>query len=104
MLRDGILSRPIEYAMLWDGILQRPTKYPILQDGELQRPTEYHQCLRKYSNGRQSTSAICAHIMTADKVHNAIEWSTTTADRVRDTTGWNTTTAVGILATMEEVL
>ena len=42
--------------------------------------------------------------MTADKVRNAIEWSTTTADRVRDTTGWNTTTAVGILATMEEVL
>ena len=68
----------------------------MLQDGVLQRSTKYHQLVRKYSHGRQSTSAICANIVTADKVCDATGWNTLTADRVPDTIGWNTLTAVRI--------
>ena len=71
--------------MLRDGVLQRPTGYPMLQDGVLSRPTECLLQLRKYSHSRQSTSAICVNIVTADKVRNAIEWNTTTADKVQST-------------------
>ena len=72
--------------MLRVGIRSRPTEYPTLQDGVLQRATEYLLQLRKYSHGRQSTSAICASIKTADKVPDAAEWSTATADKVLDAT------------------
>ena len=50
-------------------------------------------CKRKYSNSRQSTSAICANIVTADKVCDATGWNTLTGERVRDASGWNTITA-----------
>ena len=64
----------------------------MLQDGVLQRPTEYHQLVRKYSDSRQSTSAICANIVTADRVRDATGWNTLTADRVPDAIRWNTLT------------
>ncbi len=90
MLRDGIRSRPTGYPMRWDGVLQRATEYL------LQR--------RKYAHGRQSTSAICASIVTADKVPDAAGWNTLSADRIPDTTGWNTLTAVRVLATTAKAL
>ena len=62
--------------------LSRATEYPMLQDGVLSRATEYLLQLRKYYDGRQSTSAFCASIVTADRVRGAIEKSTLTADRV----------------------
>ena len=71
-------------------ILRRPTKYTMLQDRIPSRPTEYLLQLRKYYNGRQSTSAICTSIVTADRVPDATEWNTLTADKV--------------LATLEETL
>jgi hypothetical protein len=46
----------------------------------LSRPTECHLHVRKYSHGRQSTSAFCASIKTADRVFVAIGRSTITAD------------------------
>ena len=69
-------------TLLRNGVLYRPTEYAMLQDGILSRPTEYHLHLRKYYDGRQSTSAFCASIVTADRVRGAIEKSTLTADRV----------------------
>ena len=99
-----ISSRPTEYPMRRDGILSRPTKYAMLWNGILYRATEYNIQLRKYSNGRQSTSAICERTTTAERVCDAIGWRTTTADKVRDAIGWNTTTAVRVLDTMEDVL
>ena len=90
--------------MLRDGIFSRPTEYTTLQDGELQRATEYLLQLRKYAHGRQSTSAICASIVTADKVPDATGWNTLTADRIPDATGWNTLSAVRVLATTAEIL
>ena len=66
--KDGVLRRPTEFSMLQDGVLSRPSEYAMRRDGVLQRPTKYHLQLRKYSHGRQSTSAICANIVTADKV------------------------------------
>ena len=90
MLRDGIRSRPTGYPMRWDGVLQRATEYL------LQR--------RKYAHGRQSTSAICASIVTADKVYDATGWDTLTADGIPDATGWNTLSAVRVLATTAEIL
>ena len=76
--------------------LQRPTEYTMLQDGVLSRATECLQRLRKYSDGRQSTrcyrmeyshgrqstSSVRASIVTADRVLDAREWSTTTAERM----------------------
>ena len=59
--------------MLQDGVLQRPTEFPMLRDGVLSRPTECLLQLWKYSDSRQSTSAICANIMTADKVFPRID-------------------------------
>ncbi len=76
----------------------------MLQDGALQRPTEYLQQMRKYSDGRKSTSAVCGNIVTADRVLDATGRSTTTADRVLDAIGRNTLTAVRVLATMDEAL
>ena len=99
-----VSRRPTEYPMRRDGILSRPTKYAMLWNGILYRATEYNIQLRKYSNGRQSTSAICERIKTAERVCDAIGWRTITADKVRDAIGWNTTTAVRVLATMEDVL
>ena len=90
--------------MLRDGIRSRPTGYPMLQDGVLQRATEYLLQLRKYAHGRQSTSAICASIVTADKVSDATGWNTLTADGIPDATGWNTLSAVRVLATTAEIL
>ena len=66
--------------------LSRATEYPILQDGILSRATEYLLQLRKYSDGRQSTSAFCASIVTADRIPNAAGWNTMTADKVHYTT------------------
>ena len=76
----------------------------MLQDGVLQRPTKYNLLVQKYSDSRQSTSAICANIVTADIIRDATEWNTTTADRVHDTTEWNTITADKVLATLDEIL
>ena len=76
--------RPTKYPMHRDGILSQPTQYAMLQDGELLRPTECHLHVRKYSHGRQSTSAFCASIKTDDRVFDAIGRSTTTVDRVPD--------------------
>ena len=78
--------RPSEYFMLQDGILSRPTKYLMLQDEALWRATEYLLQLRKYYDGRQSTSAFCASIVTNDRIPYAAEWSTMTADRVHYST------------------
>ena len=50
----------------------------------LSRPTEYLRNLRKYCDGRHSSSAICANTVMADRVRDAAGWSTTTADRVPD--------------------
>ena len=72
--------------MLRDGALSRPTKYLMLQDEALWRATEYLLQLRKYYDGRQSTSAFCASIVAADKVPYAAGWSTMTGDRVLATT------------------
>ena len=85
-------------------ILRRPTEYAMLQDGALRRPREYLLQMRKYSDGRQSTSAVCANIVTADRVLDATGRSTTTADRVHNAIGRNTLTAVRVLATMDEAL
>ncbi len=70
----------------------------------LQRPTEYLLQRRKYAHGRQSTSAICASIVTADKVPDDAGWNTLTADGIPDATGWNTLSAVRVLATTAEIL
>ncbi len=59
--------------MLWEIVLSRPIEYFMLQDGVLQRPIEYLLQLRKYSRGRQSISAICESILTADKVFSRID-------------------------------
>ena len=67
--------------------LSRATEYPILQDGVLSRATEYLLRLRKHHHGRESTSAICASIVTAEKVLSPTVWSTTEADRVPDASG-----------------
>ena len=104
MLQDGILSRPIEYPILRGGVLSRPTQFSMLQDGVLQRPTKYHQLVRKYSDSRQSTSAICANIVTADKVRDATGWNTLTADRVPDAIRWNTLTGDRVCATTAKIL
>lgn len=104
MLWNGILQRPTEYPMLRDGVLQRPTEYAMLQDGVLQRPTKYHQLVRKYSDSRHSTSAICANIVTADKVCDATGWNTLTADRVPDAIRWNTLTGDRVCATTAKIL
>jgi hypothetical protein len=72
--------------MLRDGALSRPTKYLMLQDEALWRATEYLLQLRKYYDGRQSTSAFCASIVTNDRIPYAAEWSTMTADKVHYTT------------------
>ena len=72
--------------MLRDGALSRPTKYLMLQDEALWRATEYLLQLRKYSDGRQSTSAFCASIVTDDRIPYAAEWSTVTADKVHYST------------------
>ena len=90
--------------MLQDGVLQRLTEYAMLQDGVLQRPTKYHQLVRKYSDSRQSTSAICANIVTADKVRDATGWNTLTADRVPDAIRWNTLTGDRVCATTAKIL
>ena len=74
--------RPSEYVMLRDGALSRPTKYLMLQDEALWRATEYLLQLRKYYDGRQSTSAFCASIVTADRIPYAAGWNTMTADKV----------------------
>ena len=63
-------------------ILRRATEYPMLQDGVLSRTTEYWLQVRKYAYGRQSTSSVRASIVTADRVLDAREWSTTTAERM----------------------
>ena len=68
--------------MLRDGALSRPTKYLMLQDEALWRATEYLLQLRKYYDGRQSTSAFCASIVTADRIPYAAGWNTMTADKV----------------------
>ena len=76
----------------------------MLQDGVLQRPIEYLLQMQKYSDGRQSTSAVCTNIVTAERVLDATGRSTTTAERVLDAIGRNTLTAVRVLATMDEAL
>ena len=40
----------------------------------------------EYSNGRQSSSYNCRNTLTADRVQDAIGWSTLTADTVPATT------------------
>ena len=90
--------------MLRDGILQRLTKYLKLKDGVPSRPTEYHLQLRKYSHGRQSTSAICASIITAIRVRDATGCNTLTADTIPYTIRWNTITAVRVPSTTDEAL
>ena len=72
---------------LLDEGLSRTTEYPILQDGVLSRAREYLLRLRKHHHGRESTSAICASIVTAEKVLSPTVWSTTEADRVPDASG-----------------
>ena len=67
--------------------LSRATEYPMLQDGVLSRATEYLLRLRKHHHGRQRTSAICASIVTAEKVLSPTAWSTTAADIVPDASG-----------------
>ena len=64
--------RPSEYFMLRDGALSRPTKYLMLQEEALWRATEYLLQLRKYYDGRQSTSAFCASIVAADRIFKVI--------------------------------
>ena len=68
----------------------------LLSEIVLQRPTEYFRILRKtilgrdwsffvrklYSNGRQSTSAICESSFLAEIGHSSFGNSTPTADRV----------------------
>ena len=63
-----------------------------------------HQLVRKYSNSRQSTSAICANIVTADRVRDATGWNTLTADRVPDAIRWNTLTGDRVCATTAKIL
>ena len=50
----------------------------------LSRPTEYLRNLRKYCDGRHSSSAICANTVMADRVRDAAGWSTITAVKVPD--------------------
>ena len=50
----------------------------------LSRPTEYLRNLRKYCDGRHSSSAICANTVMADRVCDAAGWSTITAVKVPD--------------------
>ena len=61
-------------------------------------------CKKKYSNSRQSTSAICANIVTADRVCDATGWNTLTADRVPDAIRWNTLTGDRVCATTAKIL
>ena len=70
-----------------DEELSRATEYPMLQDGVLSRATEYLLRLRKHLHGRQRTSAICASIVTAEKVLSPTAWSTAAADIVPDASG-----------------
>ena len=70
-----------------DEELSRATEYPMLQDGVLSRAIEYLLRLRKYHHGRQSTSAICGSIVTAEKVLSPTALNTTAADKVPDATG-----------------
>ena len=65
-----------------DEELSRATEYPILQDGVLSRAREYLLRLRKHHHGRQRTSAICASIVTAEKVLSPTALNTTATDRV----------------------
>ena len=85
--QDEELQQPTEYPMLQDGVLSRATEYPILQNGVLSRAIEYLLRMRKYHHGRQRTSAICASIVTAEKVLSPTAWSTTAADIVPDASG-----------------
>ena len=70
-----------------DEELSRATEYPILQDGVLSRAREYLLRLRKHHHGRQRTSAICASIVTAEKVLSPTALNTTAADIVPDASG-----------------
>ena len=90
--------------MLREGVLSRPTKYLMLQDEALWRATEYLLQLRKYYDGRQSTSAFCASIVTADRVRDTTGKSTLTADRIPYAAGWNTMTADKVHYTTSETL
>ena len=65
-----------------DEELSRATEYPMLQDGVLSRAREYLLRLRKHHHGRQRTSAICASIVTAEKVLSPTALNTTATDRV----------------------
>ena len=60
--------------------------------------------MRKYLNSRQSTFSVCASIMTADRVLDATEWSTTAADKEQDAARWCTLTTDKVLATIAEIL
>ena len=46
--------------------------------------------MRKYRDGRQSTSSVCASIVTADRVRDTTGWCTLTGDGVREDEGWCT--------------
>ena len=58
----------------------------------------------EHYDGRQSTSAFCASIVTADRVRDTTGKSTLTADRIPYAAGWNTMTADKVHYTTSETL
>lgn len=65
---------------------------------------KYFLILCKYRNGRQNASSFRASIVTADKVCDAMGWSTTAAVIVQDAARWSTPTADRVPSTCAEIL